>query len=317
MLLAARLQAIEDSISIINNILSATFIQPYYHEFRDFAAECRRRLEILEARFDLEHLDQDDNVFTICKKQEKIILRKRLERAVYQVFDHSQTVREENGFLSSSEIIQHQDLFRVKDRNISEISPECLSELTLLIKEYDRVSLNECFMGCKNVTRIEFPLGSMEINISCALPANDLSNVINMGGMFRECENLSTLDLSTFNTSNVTDMRYMFRGCGSLTTLDLSTFDTSNVQYMECMFFKCKSITSLKLSTFNTSSVRDMSHMFQYCSSLTSLELSTFNTSSVKHMRSMFSGCSKLREVYVDDTRIKFKLPSGVNVRAR
>ena len=38
--------------------------------------------------------------------------------------------------------------------------------------------------------------------------------------MFVDC-NMTSLDLSKFNTSNVTNMAYMFRDCSSLTALDL------------------------------------------------------------------------------------------------
>lgn len=57
----------------------------------------------------------------------------------------------------------------------------------------------------------------------------DTSNVANMGFMFYHCENITNLDLSTFDTKYVTDMGAMFDGCIRLETLDVSSFDTSNV----------------------------------------------------------------------------------------
>ena len=50
-----------------------------------------------------------------------------------------------------------------------------------------------------------------------------------MSWIFNECENLSKLDLKTFNTNNVTNMSYMFCSSYNLSELDLSTFNTSNV----------------------------------------------------------------------------------------
>ena len=47
--------------------------------------------------------------------------------------------------------------------------------------------------------------------------------------MFMECSNLTSLDVSSFNTSKVINMEYMFGGCTKLTNLDISNFDTSNV----------------------------------------------------------------------------------------
>ena len=40
--------------------------------------------------------------------------------------------------------------------------------------------------------------------------------------MFKGCSNLTTLDLSNFNTLNVTNMREMFYNCSSLKTIYVS-----------------------------------------------------------------------------------------------
>ena len=37
--------------------------------------------------------------------------------------------------------------------------------------------------------------------------------------MFRDCNSLTNLNLSNFNTQNVTDMEHMFSFCNSLTNL--------------------------------------------------------------------------------------------------
>ena len=115
---------------------------------------------------------------------------------------------------------------------------------------------------------------------------------VSLSECFRDCKNLTTLNFpSTFNTSSVTNMRYMFSGCSSL--------------------------SSLNLSAFNTSSVTNMKSMFEGCCSLSSLDLSAFNASSVRDMSSMLSGCYALRDVYVNDTKIKSQLPNGVSVMTK
>lgn len=50
-----------------------------------------------------------------------------------------------------------------------------------------------------------------------------------MAFLFEECENITSLDLSSFDTSNVEDMSKMFDHCDNLQSLNLSSFDTSNV----------------------------------------------------------------------------------------
>ena len=73
--------------------------------------------------------------------------------------------------------------------------------------------------------------------------------------MFFDCNSLSSLDFSNFNTQNVTNMKYMFAYCNSLSTLDLSNFNTQNVTNMEEMFYNCFSLLSLYLFNFNTQNI--------------------------------------------------------------
>ena len=58
--------------------------------------------------------------------------------------------------------------------------------------------------------------------------------------MFSECNSLTSLDLSSFNTKNVIYMKNMFYNCCSLTFLDLSNFNYNKVKNKELMFYKIK-----------------------------------------------------------------------------
>ena len=96
---------------------------------------------------------------------------------------------------------------------------------------------------------------------------------------------------------SVTDTTEMFRNCNELTSIDLSNFDASNVVYMSGMFYYCFRITALDLSNFDTSKVKDMGYMFYNCSNLTKLDLSSFDTSNVKYMEGMFYNCTRLTTI--------------------
>ena len=121
-------------------------------------------------------------------------------------------------------------------------------------------------------------------------------NVTVMYNMFSNCKNLSSLTLSeSFNTAKVTNMLFMFSGCNNLSSLDLSEFNTANVKNMSSMFRECYKLSSLTLSnSFNTAKVTSMQEMFSGCNKLSSLDLSNFNTAKVTSMQEMFSGCNKL-----------------------
>ena len=122
----------------------------------------------------------------------------------------------------------------------------------------------------------------------------DTSNVTNMRSMFSSMYNLTTLDLSNFDTSKVTDMNSMFSDMSKLTSLNLPNFDTSQVTDMGSMFSGMSKLTSLNLPNFDTSNVTNMQYMFFNMPSLTTLDLSSFDTSQVTNMSGMFLGMSKL-----------------------
>ena len=139
-------------------------------------------------------------------------------------------------------------------------------------------------------------------NTSLTNISKDMLNVItkdctNMSGMFINCTNLTSLDVSNFDTSKVSNMGDMFSNCINLTSLDLSNFDTSKVTNMSSMFNECSGLTSLDLSKFNTSKVTDMNSMFINCYNLASLNLSNFDTTNVANMRSMFENCTSLTHI--------------------
>mgnify|MGYP002551625474 FL=1 len=96
-----------------------------------------------------------------------------------------------------------------------------------------------------------------------------------MMGMFFDCSNLTSLDLSSFKTSKVTIMNAMFSGCSDLTELDLASFNTKDVTNMHQMFYNCEKLLKIYIGTgwdisnvvgTNTSSPGDI--MFIGCKKL-------------------------------------------------
>lgn len=158
--------------------------------------------------------------------------------------------------------------------------------ISAVVTVTNMTSTNKMFYDCNKLTSID-------------VSRFDTSKVTDMYFMFGSCTSLKSLDLSGFNTSNVTDMKFMFAVCSGLTSLDLSSFDTSNVTDMDGMFAVCLNLTNLDLTNFNTSHVTSMICMFQGCESLTSLDVSNFDTSNVRDMGYMFHGCSSLTELDV------------------
>ena len=123
----------------------------------------------------------------------------------------------------------------------------------------------------------------------------DVKDVPSTYRLFRECTNLTAVDLSGLDTSQLTDMQSMFYYCSSLKELDLSGMDTSHVTQMQSMFAACESLTTLNLDNWQTNQVTDMQYLFDGCSSLTEVQnIAGWNVSNVTNMRDMFRDCKML-----------------------
>lgn len=136
--------------------------------------------------------------------------------------------------------------------------------------------------------------------------------------MFYGCSNLTSLNLTNFNTKNVKNMNGMFGDCTHLTSLDITNFNTAKVTNMGNMFLGCSNLTSLDLTNFNTAKVTDMHGMFKGCSALTSLDLTNFNTAEVRDMNRMFNmldeSSTALTTIYVSDNFVTTNVRDGENM---
>ena len=130
---------------------------------------------------------------------------------------------------------------------------------------------------------------------------------------------LSFLDLSSFNTKNVKDMHNMFSSCIMLKSIVLSSFDTTNVSNMNCMFQSDYNLISLDLSSFNTINLESMYKMFENLQSLHYLDISNwvwnsyFDNNILYDLKSSSNpGIIKMNKAFHD--KIKDKIPTNWEV---
>ena len=116
-------------------------------------------------------------------------------------------------------------------------------------------------------------------------------------GMFRGCSQLTSLDVSAFDTSDIANMSYMFYDCSKIKTLDLSSFDTSKVTNMSYMFRNCNALETILFDNWDTAKVTNMAYMFQNCYALKNMDVSEWNTQSVTYMQTMFAQCQSLEAI--------------------
>ena len=145
-------------------------------------------------------------------------------------------------------------------------------------------NLNCMFLDCQNITEIDFSnFNSSEIT-AC-------------GSMFQSCLSLTSINFTNFNVSKVKEMQRMFQDCKALKSIDLSNFNTLLLEKMEFMFYNCILLTSLDLSKFDTSKVKNMESIFHNCYALTSIDISNFNFRIAWAMAHMFINCNKLQYI--------------------
>ena len=131
-----------------------------------------------------------------------------------------------------------------------------------------------------------------------------------MNGMFYDCKNMTTADLSLLNTTGVTSMSgvyasdALFYGCTSLESIDLSSWDVSNVTDLGSLFSQCSSLKSANLSGWNATNATEMDRVFWSCSSLESVDMSDMNVSNITKFDLMFCECENLQFVDLSNWEI-------------
>jgi surface protein len=116
--------------------------------------------------------------------------------------------------------------------------------------------------------------------------------------LFYNGARLDAMDELLAKCKGVTSMTNMFNKCSQLTSLDMSRFDTSQVTALSSLFSGCSKLTTVgNISNWDTSKVTHMGNVFNSCPELVSIDISGWDTSKVTIMGNMFVGCTKMVEI--------------------
>lgn len=127
-------------------------------------------------------------------------------------------------------------------------------------------------------------------NVLQAVTATDIPNLTNVTSMARMFQNTginSPFNINFWNVSNVTNMSGLFKGCNNFNQA-LSLWNTSNVTDMSSMFEEARDFNQ-NIGNWNTSNVTNMSKMFKQAFSF-NRNIGAWNTSNVTNMFEMFCG---------------------------
>lgn len=126
----------------------------------------------------------------------------------------------------------------------------------------------------------------------------DSKNITDMTLMFYQCKQLTKLNLGgKFNTENVAKVTKMFSTCTNLIELDLSQLNFNKLSNIQNMFESCSKLQTLKLGKFNAKVLTDTYRAFVACTQLKSLDLGNLDTKNVTTMYQMFQDCRVLTDL--------------------
>jgi surface protein len=117
--------------------------------------------------------------------------------------------------------------------------------------------------------------------------------------IFNKCHKLKQIiGINAFKTNKVTNMYGMFNECNELKSLDLSNFITINVLDFGIMFQECFELTYVNISNFNFQKAKNIRWMFNKCYKLIEIKgINIINNIKKLEKNGIFDDCPKLKNI--------------------
>ena len=109
-------------------------------------------------------------------------------------------------------------------------------------------------------------------------------------------------DIKIVINIKIKDCSFMFADCDNIISIDLSSFDASNATDISHMFYKNYQLESINFNNFNTKNVVNMSYMFVKCTKIEEIDISSFDINKIdlEKMKDLFLDCKNLQKVKVN-----------------
>ena len=155
------------------------------------------------------------------------------------------------------------------------------NSLRKIISEFSYITLKISGIGQKKIFSDEYTKnypdeiyinGIKQTNITNEYQLNNINNTIkfvwyNKLGMlrvfFKECADITEIDLSNLDTSEISRMDNIFNGCLSLTSVILDNIDTTKIRHIESMFKNCINLEYINLEQFNNRQLNSVNNIFE------------------------------------------------------
>ena len=155
-----------------------------------------------------------------------------------------------------------------------------------VLLEINNDILYELFLNCKRLISVQFNTIKNDID-------NNIK-IASMKNMFRDCEELISIDISKIETKYVENISFMVYGCSKLTSIDFTNNNFENLIDASGIFAYDHSLTNANLGSFQ--SLEFFDHAF-WSSLMPSIDISLLNTYNLKDITSLFYNCISLKSI--------------------
>lgn len=112
---------------------------------------------------------------------------------------------------------------------------------------------------------------------------------------FRECNLLTSLDLSGWDISAIERIQAILYYCNRLNDVDVSGWDLSNVSSIESLFSYCYVLSNIKgIENWYAPNLKNIYYLFKSCEKVVSLDLSQWGCKIITNISNAFDGCTGL-----------------------
>ena len=168
---------------------------------------------------------------------------------------------------------------------------------------------NKIMEDIRTISRKETSWRKYEEQIKAIGFSETIQAPVDSEGLFSELHNIEHIETEKLDVSNVVNMEGMFfnnslKNQSKIKELNVSNWNVSNVVNMNRTFMGLNNLKSLDVDNWNTSKVKDMYAVFQGLHELNELKMSNFDTSSITseyNSSNMFVGLRKLLKIKLGD----------------
>ena len=179
------------------------------------------------------------------------------------------------------------DCINVNELNVSKWNTSNVTSMYHLFDNCFKIKrLDISNWNTSNVTNMSYLFGSdntkaMALTQIKGIENIDISNVTTMNGIFSECINLKSLDLSRWDPVKLNNMNNMFYNNKSLVDLKIGNWKLNKIINLENTFKNCSSLTELKLTNWDFTNVTNLEGILDNTTSLQTLILPTVQSANL------------------------------------